>query len=196
MVPEWFGRPAGFIERQIDRWERVRAESQVRHLALLSKIARWLRANEPAALPARIVHCDFHLDNCLSAVSQPEIRAIVDWEMATLADPRIDVGLALFFWKRNPAQRLGFPWLQAFSNRADAIERSALAAEWSQASGLDPTDIDYFMVFAAWRLAAIVEGAYVLYRKGKVDSDYARGLEFDVPALLEEASRMINRGTS
>lgn len=116
--------------------------------------------------------------------------------MATVADPRIDLGLALFFWKRNSGQRLGFPFIQAFSNRPDVVDRSALADEWSDASGLDPTGLDFFTVFAAWRLAAIVEGAYVLYRGGKVDSDYARGLERDVPALLEEAAEVINRGAN
>lgn len=195
-LPGWFGRPAGFINRQIDRWERVRADNRVRDLALLDEIARWLRANEPDALPGRIIHCDFHLDNCLSSIVQPKIRAIVDWEMATVADPRVDLGLALFFWKRDPGRRLGFPAIQAFSNRPDVIDRSVLAAEWSQESGLDPTGLDYFMVFAAWRLAAIVEGAYVLYREGKVDSDYALGLERDVPALLDEAAEIINRGAN
>ena len=156
----------------------------------------WLRANQPAALPARIVHCDFHLDNCLSSTVQPEIMAIIDWEMATVADPRIDLGLALFFWKRDSGRRLGFPAIQAFSNRPEIADRSALAADWSDASGLDHPDLEYFMVFAAWRLAAIVEGAYVLYRDGKVDSAYARGLERDVPALLEEAALMIDRGAN
>lgn len=193
-LPGWFGRPAGFIERQIDRWQQVRADNRVRDLALLNDIAGWLRANQPAPLPGRIVHCDFHLDNCLSSAGEPEIRAIVDWEMATVADPRIDPGLALFFWKRDPQRRLGFPAIQAFSNRPDVVDRSALEAEWSEASGLEPTGLNYFMIFAAWRLAAIVEGAYVLFRERKVDSGYARGLEADVPALLEEAADMINRG--
>lgn len=195
-LPGWFGRPAGFIERQIDRWERVRAENSVRELALLAEIAIWLRANQPAALPARIVHCDFHLDNCLSSTVHPEIMAIIDWEMATVADPRIDLGLALFFWKRDSGRRLGFPAIQAFSNRPEIADRSTLAGDWSEASGLDPGNFDYFMVFAAWRLAAIVEGAYVLYRDRKVDSAYARALERDVPALLEEAAEMIERGAN
>jgi aminoglycoside phosphotransferase (APT) family kinase protein len=193
-VPDWFGRQAGFVKRQIDRWERIRTDSRVRDLALLEEIARWLRAHEPAALPARIVHCDFHLDNCLSSTMRPEIAAIIDWEMATLADPRIDPALALFFWKREPGRRLGFPSIQAFSNRQDVVDRPVLEAEWSEASGKDPTGLGYFMIFAAWRLAAIVEGAYVLYRQRKVDSQYARNLETDVPALLEEAADMINQG--
>lgn len=195
-VPDWFGRQAGFVERQIDRWERVRTNSRVRDLPLLVEIARWLRANEPAALPVRIVHCDFHLDNCLSFSMRPEIAAIIDWEMATLADPRIDPALALFFWKREPSRRLGFPSIQAFSNRPDVVDRPVLEAEWSKASELDPAGLGYFIVFAAWRLAVIVEGAYVLYREGKVDSEYARNLETDVPALLEEAAEMINRGAN
>lgn len=193
-LPEWFGRPEGFIGRQIDRWQQLRDSDSVRQLPLLGEIAQWLRANQPAPLAARIVHCDFHLDNCLSSAVHPQIRAIIDWEMAAVADPRLDLGLALFFWKRNPEGQLGFPAIQAFSNRPDVADRKLLAAEWSKASGLDPSGFEYFMVFASWRLAAIVEGAYILYREGKVDSDYARRLEADVPALLEEAAELIGQG--
>ena len=64
---------------------------------------------------------------------------------------------------------------------------------WAAASGLDIKQLDYYMCFAFWRLAAIVEGAYGLYLSGKVDTPYARGLEHDVPALLTEAA-MAARG--
>ena len=66
-------------------------------------------------------------------------------------------------------------------------ERRILASRWAQASGISIAALDYYMCFAFWRLAAIVEGAYELYVQGKVDTPYARGLEYDVPALLQEA---------
>ena len=193
LMGEVFGKPDGFIARQIDRWTAVRAADQVRELPLLAELSTWLGTNSPPPLRPSIIHCDFHLDNCLADRERPEIRAIIDWEMATLGDPRIDLGLCLFFWAREPEQQLGFRFIQAISNGPGTISRTALADIWSAKAGLAADDLTYFMVFSAWRLAAIVEGAYVLYRRGRVASEYARHLEHDVPALLEEAAAMIDR---
>jgi len=191
LADQGFGKPDGFARRQIDRWLKVRSENAVRDLPLLREIGAWLLANLPAEGKPAIIHCDFHLDNCLSARDRPEIRAVIDWEMATLGDPLIDLGLCLFFWKRDPASSLGFGFVQAVSNRQDAPERSELADIWSQASGRDHATLGWHVVFSAWRLAAIVEGAWQLYVEGKVSSDYARGLEYDVPNLLCEAAALL-----
>ena len=186
-----FGRPEGFAERQIRRWLKVRGEQAVRDLPLLHEIADWLLANRPQEGAPAIIHCDFHLDNCLSAPDRAEVRAVIDWEMATLGDPLVDLGLCLFFWKRDPAASLGFGFVQALSNRPDAPDRARMADAWGQASGRDHAGLDWHMVFSAWRLAAIVEGAWVLHVEGKVCSDYSRGLERDVPALLHEAAALV-----
>lgn len=186
-----FGKPAGFAERQTRRWLDVRAKHRVRDLPLLDEIGAWLLANVPQDSTPAIIHCDFHLDNCLSDRDRPEVRAVIDWEMATLGDPLVDLGLCLFFWKRDPAAPLGFGFVQAISNRPDAPERTRLADAWSQASGRDHADLPWYTVFSAWRLAAIVEGAWLLHVEGKVASDYARGLEHDVPNLLREAAALV-----
>lgn len=193
LLPEGFGRPGGFIARQVGRWSKVRDNDSVRQLPQLKPMADWLLANEPESVGTCIIHCDYHLDNCLADPSSARINAIIDWEMATLGDPRIDLGLMLFFWKRDASASLGLPKIQALSNRSSAIDRAALADAWSSSSGIDSANLTYFMVFSAWRLAAIIEGAYVLFREGKVDTDYARNLEYDVPALLGEAAAIIGR---
>lgn len=193
LLDQGFGRPDGFVERQIDRWSRIRSSEAVRDLPLVAQIAGWLSANVPEPAAAAIVHCDFHLDNCLTALDRPEVVAIIDWEMATVADPRIDLGLMLFFWARDPGSTLGFPAIQALSCRPGVVAREKLADAWAERAGRDSGQLAYFIVFSAWRLAAIVEGAYVLHRSGAIDSPYARALERDVPALLEEAAAAIDR---
>lgn len=195
VLPPDFGRPQGFVRRQVERWLAVRARDSVRDLPLLDTIGTWLLENEPASDRASVIHCDFHLDNCLMATDAPRLLAILDWEMATLGHPLIDLGLCLFFWRRDPSvARLGFGFVQGLSNRPDAIAPRALADAWSEVSGFDHAGIDYYVVFAAWRLAAIVEGAWVLCHEGKEDTPYARGLEHDVPALLREAEAIIAGG--
>jgi aminoglycoside phosphotransferase (APT) family kinase protein len=72
--------------------------------------------------------------------------------------------------------------------REGVLARRELAKCWADASAIDTANLDFYLCFAFWRLAAIVEGAYGLYLDGKVDTDYARGLEHDVPALLQEAA--------
>lgn len=186
-----FGRPQGFARRQIERWLKVRADEAVRDLPLLDQVGEWLLATLPAEGRTAIIHCDFHLDNCLSARDRPEVSAVIDWEMATLGDPLIDLGLCLFFWNRDPQAPLGFAFVQAISNHSEAPGRSEMADSWSRASGCDHAALAWHIVFSAWRLAAIVEGAWRLYVEGKVSSDYARGLEYDVPNLLREAASLV-----
>lgn len=194
LLPEGFGRPDGFVRRQVERWLAVRARDRARDLPLLDQIGVWLLENLPPSDLASVIHCDFHLDNCLMAPDAPRLRAILDWEMATLGDPLIDLGLCLFFWRRDPSASLGFSFVQGLSNRPDVIAPRALAEIWSEETGFDHERIDYYVVFAAWRLAAIVEGAWVLCCQGKEKTPYARGLEHDVPALLREAEAIIEKG--
>lgn len=194
VLPSDFAKPDGFVQRQIERWLKVRAQDRVRDLPLLESIGQWLLDNLPASSRASIIHCDFHLDNCLMAPDAPQLRAILDWEMATLGDPLIDLGLCLFFWRRDPATQPGFAHVQGLTNRTDVCERQVLADAWSAQTGFGHDDLAYYMVFAAWRLAAIVEGAWVLCHQGKENTPYARGLEHDVPALLREAAAIIDKG--
>ena len=194
VLPADFARPDGFVTRQIERWLKVRASDRVRDLPLLEEIGAWLLANQPASTRTSVIHCDFHLDNCLVAPDRPELRVILDWEMATLGDPLVDLGLCLFFWQRDPAAELGFSFVPGLSNRPGVLPARALAEHWSAQTGFSHEHIDYFIVFAAWRLAAIVEGAWVLQTRGKVDTPYSRGLERDVPALLHEAAAILEKG--
>lgn len=191
-LPENFGRPEKFIEREIERWTAIRARDKCRDIPYLEELAAKLLSQVPPADTPAIIHCDFHLDNTLFDTNSPALRAIIDWEMATLGDPRIDLGLFLMFWNRSPQQRLGFSFVQEISNRSDVVSRLDLARQWERQTGRNAEHLNYFCAFAFWRLAAIVEGAYVLYTKGQVDSTYAQNLEHDVPALLHEAWDIIS----
>lgn len=190
-LPENFGRPENFIRRQIERWLKVREDDAVRDIPLLRNIGKWLFDNIPSESAVGIIHCDYHLDNTLFDRAQPKIKAIIDWEMATVGDPMIDVGLLLMFWRRDEADQLGFRFVQRISNRPDIVEPRRLADRWTRRTGYSSENLDYYRVFSFWRLAAIVEGAYALQVRGQVDSAYARGLEQDVPNLLRAAAAVI-----
>lgn len=192
-VPEGLGdviKARNFVARQIERWRAVRSAEAVRDLPLIEVLGAWLADNVPEPETVRIVHCDYHLDNVLMDSTEPKVRAILDWEMATLADPLVDVGLVTAMWNRDENLPLGFAFVQRVSNIDGAIGSGALAKCWANSTGLSIAHIHYFQAFALWRLAVIVEGAYILFCKGQVDGPYERGLEYDVPALLAAAQRI------
>jgi aminoglycoside phosphotransferase (APT) family kinase protein len=182
------GRPENFLRRQIERWLQVRADQPTRELPEIERLGRWLLENLPQEGPVGIVHGDYHLDNTLCHRERPELLAVIDWEMGTIGDPLTDLGLLLMFWGPRAVSPPGFAHVQAVSRRDGVIGRRELVRAWSDSSGLEAVQLDFYLSFAFWRLAAIVEGAYGLYLAGKVNSDYARGLEYDVPALLKEAA--------
>lgn len=184
------GRPDGFLQRQIQRWLKVRREHKVRDLPLLFELGEWLLENRPETVRPSLIHGDYHLDNTLADLHTPQINAIIDWELATVGDAQMDLSLALLFWgqKRFP-EPPGFAQLQAISRLPGVCDRRHLAQLWSRTSMRSLDNMDYYMALAAWRLAAIIEGAFCLYREGKVDTPYAAALEYNVPALLQEAER-------
>ncbi|MEJ2533608.1 MAG: phosphotransferase family protein [Halioglobus sp.] len=183
------GNPENFLKRQIERWLEIRRQSPVRDLPLLETLGQWLLANIPTEGPVGVVHGDYHLDNTLCAASAPQLLAVIDWEMATIGDPLTDLGLFLMFWGPRTEEPPGFAHVQAVTRLPGVTSRRALAERWSRATGISIAALDFYLCFAFWRLAAIVEGAWGLYVEGKVDTPYARNLEHDVPALLREAER-------
>lgn len=183
-----FGNPEGFLQRQIERWRNTRRKTRVRDLPLMDELADWLLAKRPQRGPVSIVHGDYHLDNTLADLEQPRLQAVIDWELATIGDPLADLALLLMFWGPRAIDPPGFSHVQAVSRRPGVLSRQQLAERWQAVSGISAENLDFYLCFAFWRLAAIVEGAFCLYRAGQVDTPYARGLEYDVPALLQEAA--------
>ena len=184
-----FGKPDGFLERQVSRWRGQYDRYQVRELPAFDQVADWLVAARPASAEPAVLHGDFHLDNCIVSRTPPaRVLAIVDWEMATIGDPLLDLGLLLAFWGPDRLERPAFPRIQGVSRIAGASSRQELADRYARASGRSLEHLPYYLALAFWKLAAIVEGAYAQLLDGQQDTDYARSLEHDVPALLAEAA--------
>jgi aminoglycoside phosphotransferase (APT) family kinase protein len=181
---------ADYLTREIERWRQVRTGTKVRELPLVERLGAWLIEHKPRETRQVVIHGDYHLDNTLFARDEPRLEAIIDWELSTVGDPVADLALMLMFWGTRALDPPGFAFVQAVTRRPGIVTREALAHRWSLATGIDVGDLDYYLAFAFWRLASIVEGAHVLRVQGLVDSEYARKLEYDVPALLEEAARV------
>ena len=184
-----FGRPEGFLERQVPRWSKQYDRIQVRNLPRFNQIGQWLLDNIPPDQPPAIMHGDFHLDNSMITFGdEVKVSAIIDWEMSTIGDPLFDLGICLAFWGPDRPKNMAMPKVQGVSRLPFTPSRRELAARYTELTGRSTENIDWYMTIAFWKLAAIVEGAYAQYVAGLLDTEYAVRLEHDVPALLEEAA--------
>lgn len=183
-----FGKPEQFLERQVPRWRKQYDSHAVRDLPRFGEVADWLDRHRPDVWTPGVMHGDFHLDNCLLSRREPRLLAIIDWELATIGDPLMDVGLALALWGTRPVDPPAMPAIQGVSRAPGAPGRDELARRYAERSGRPVDDLGWYMALALWKLAAIVEGAYAQYLDGRLATDYARRLGDDVPRLLEEAA--------
>jgi aminoglycoside phosphotransferase (APT) family kinase protein len=183
-----FGKPEGYLERQVRRWTGQLEKSRQRPLPDLDAVTTWLTEHMPVSGPATIVHGDYRLDNVIFAEDRPQVLAIVDWEMATLGDPLADVGYLLSFW-REP----GDPEPEFTSEMWRAMEqpgfmtRDEITAYYAERSGRSMHDVAFYVALAIWKLAILLEGSYSRHRAGTTDDPFFESLDKGVPALARRA---------
>jgi aminoglycoside phosphotransferase (APT) family kinase protein len=172
-----FGRPEGYLERQVRRWSQQWEKSKVEELPEIDALIRWLRGALPASPAPTLVHGDYRLGNvALDAADPGRIRAVFDWEMATLGDPLADLGYTLIYWGEEadpPEERMPGSF-QAVTAQPGFLTRAELAAEYARRSGVDVAHVDFYRVLALYKLAVISEGIYARHLQGKT---LGRGFE-------------------
>ncbi len=186
---EDFGRPTGYLERQLRRWVGQLDASRTRPLPDLDAVTAWLSEHTPTSGPATIVHGDYRLDNVMFAPQLPaRIVAIFDWEMATIGDPLADLGYLLSFWRQpdDPDFSLGdAAWriseLPGFSTRAE------LVARYAERTGRPISDVAFYVALAVWKLAILLEGSYARHLAGTTDDPFFATLQEGVPELARRA---------
>ncbi|WP_370068311.1 phosphotransferase family protein [Streptacidiphilus sp. MAP5-3] len=177
-----FGRPEGYLLRQVARWHRQFEGSRSREIPGMEELQQRLNEGVPTSQRAVIVHGDYRLDNTIAAADDT-IAAVLDWEMATLGDPLADVGLMKVYWDiagtmpGNPvagavSPELGFPGMD------ELVERYAAA------TGLDLTPLPWYTAFAQYKLAIIAEGIHFRFIQGKTVGDGFSHLGAMVPPLV------------
>ena len=189
-----FGRPEGYIGRQVSRWKKQLAASTSRELPGMDELVAYLDANVPASGDATIVHGDFRLDNLL-VDADDQVTAVLDWEMSTLGDPVADLAIMLAY------QQLGQAAPPAGSNAAlvtDAplapgyLDRDDTIARYAAGSGRDVSDIGYHLSLAFFKLAVILEGIHFRHAKGQTVGAGFDGIG-DLIAPLIDAGRAASR---
>jgi aminoglycoside phosphotransferase (APT) family kinase protein len=181
---EDFGRPEGYLERQVRRWTKQLAASSSRELPELDQLAKRL-ASPPDSSGVAIVHGDYKLNNALVDVSGEDLRvaAVLDWEMSTLGDPLADVALFGLYWQ--------LPYLDpvtaaVFESPVDYSlgypDFDALLAEYSAARGIEVPDLTWHLAFAAFKTGVITESIHFRHLGGgTVGAGFERIGEMSLP---------------
>jgi aminoglycoside phosphotransferase (APT) family kinase protein len=157
------GATQDYVARQLHTWMRQLQHTGGGDLPGLEEAQRRLAARIPRQQRSAIVHGDYRLDNVILA-RDGEVVAVVDWELCTLGDPLADLGLLLVYWGEAGDAFTALP--AAPSVLAGFPDRAALAARYAAGAGLDLGDLDYYVAFGYWKLAAVLQGVYSRARAG------------------------------
>ncbi|MDR0345036.1 MAG: phosphotransferase family protein [Nocardiopsaceae bacterium] len=196
-----FGRPAGYLTRQLARWQRQWELSVTREVPGYAELVARLTDRLPPDAGAGahggagvLVHGDFRLDNMLLMTApRPQIAAVLDWEMSTLGDPLADLGLTLVYWSEP-----GEETLPAFTAGASATtapgfgRRDQLAARYAALTGRDLARLGYYTAFGCFKLAVVMEGIHARFLQGKTVGEGFEREGTAVPSLIERAHRMLD----
>jgi aminoglycoside phosphotransferase (APT) family kinase protein len=201
-----FGRPEGFLARQVRRWNTQWAAAQEHAdaggtdpatAAELTRLADALAGRVPTTQRHTVVHGDYRIDNCLYDAADPgRILAVLDWELSTLGDPLADLGLLLVYWHQaddppiwRSAQHLSSPTgLPGFPGRAE------IARAYGERSGLDLTPLPWYVAFGSFKLAVVLAGIVARVRAGMVPESMAEGLAGSVDPLVALGHHVLAKG--
>ncbi|WP_417626512.1 phosphotransferase family protein [Pararhodobacter aggregans] len=195
---EDFGRPEGFLDRQVARWS---AQLEGYHeypgwpgsavLGPVREVADWLEAHRPASFVPGIMHGDFHMANVMFRPDGPALAAIVDWELATIGDPLIDLGWLLATWPdqgpTRPAERGMIRW--------DGLpRRTALVARYAAGTGRDLSAVEWYAVFGCYKLGILLEGTHARACAGQAPRDTGDRLHAAACRYLARAQDLTREG--
>jgi aminoglycoside phosphotransferase (APT) family kinase protein len=192
-----FGRPQGYMARQLARWQRQWELSNSREMPGYDELVRRLSAGLPESAGGTLVHGDFRLDNTLVTLGDhASISAVVDWEMSTLGDPLADLGLTLSYWA-DPTDDKG--WLDinvgaGITAQPGFFGRAQFADRYAELTGRDLSGIGYYIAFGYFKLAVVLEGIHARYLQHMTVGE---GFEREgpaVPVLIARAHQALDSG--
>jgi aminoglycoside phosphotransferase (APT) family kinase protein len=186
---EGFGRPDGFLERQVSRWSNQLDGYRVRDLPGLDELTAWLSTNRPEPTAPAIMHGDFTFMNVMFRRSRPaQVSAIVDWEQSTVGDPLMDMGWFIGLWahadEQSAATAPGVPWVTQLDGMPS---RSEVVARYAERSGRDVSAIGFYQALALFKLAVVLEGNYAKYHSGTSRNAHHAEFEWMVPQVIDTA---------
>ncbi len=194
------GKPEGLVARQVHGWAKRWHGSRTGELAEMDQVIQWLVDRiPPESVGATIVHNDFKLDNLMLDADDPaRVVALLDWEMCTVGDPLIDVGLLLTYWtmrgrngESGPAARNSS--LRAVTNGPGWLTREEIIERYAARTGRDLTRIMFYETFARFKVAVIIQQIYFRFVQGQTRDERFRNFDGLVRELAHEALELAER---
>ncbi len=189
---EGFGKPQGYLERQLRRFGGLWEHNKTREIEAVETVGEWLRTHLPESGPATVVHGDYRLGNVMFAPQPPaRLVAIFDWEMATIGDPLADVGYLCALWTQSDDPSGG---LREHLGKVTRLEgfptRDELVARYEEGSGRAMGDMRWYMTLAIWKSIVFMEGNYKRAVSGATDDPYLKQFGAGVIELAEQAEAL------
>ncbi len=185
---EGFGKPDGFHERQVDRWYAHLKGFQFREIPGLDEAGTWLRAHKPKVYAPGIIHGDYQFANVMFRHGGPaRMAAVVDWEMATVGDPLLDLAWVVMGWPNPDEDRSE----TAYVDYTGMPSREELLERYAKTSGLPVDEIDYYVILARFKMAIVLEGGYARFVKGGADNPKMAAFGDVVLDMARRASELV-----
>ena len=187
---EGFGKPAGYLERQLRRWWSQWELSKTRELQSMEELRRRLEAGLPEQGAPGIVHGDYRLDNVLLGPDDPgRIAAILDWEMCTIGDPLADLGLLLVYWAddEDASDLREAMSLSPITVQDGFYDRARLVLEYSRHSDRNLEALEWYVALGFFKLAIVAEGIHARFLMGMTVGEGFELMGPRVPALVDHA---------
>ncbi|SDJ15677.1 Predicted kinase, aminoglycoside phosphotransferase (APT) family [Frankineae bacterium MT45] len=186
-----FGRPVGYLQRQVSRWHKQWDASQTRPLDIFATVVDELTDAIPQTGSAAIVHGDYRMTNVIFAPDFQRVAAVVDWEMATLGDPLTDIGLLAVYHRLALESGSVMP---VMTPSAGFLSPDELLARYADGSGRDLSELSWYVAFGYFKLAVVGEGIAARFAQGKTVGPGFAEVAASVPALLESAHAELTKG--
>jgi aminoglycoside phosphotransferase (APT) family kinase protein len=190
-----FGRPGGYVRRQIERWTKQYRASETERIDAMDRLIEWLPAHAPDDAATAIVHGDFRIDNMIFDRAAPRVLAVLDWELSTLGDPVGDFAYHVMAWRLGPDSyrgllgqdlaALGIPHEAEYRARYGARTGRATLAHW-----------DFYIAYNMFRLAAILQGIMGRVVEGTAANARARESGARARAMAEAGWRQVEAMTN
>jgi aminoglycoside phosphotransferase (APT) family kinase protein len=190
------GKPEGYVARQVTGWGERYRKAQTDAVPQVEALEKWLNEHMPSESGAALIHNDFKYDNVvLDAETATKVVSVLDWEMATLGDPRMDLGTTLGYWVQDDDPPVFQVMAFGPTRLPGNLRRTELVRRYAEKTGKDPGDVLFYFAYALFKLAVVAQQLYKRYKDGLTKEErYAPMLE-GVRAVTSSALGAIERGT-
>jgi aminoglycoside phosphotransferase (APT) family kinase protein len=189
-----FGKPDGYVERQVKGWAKRYIDAKTDNIDAMESVGSWLESHIPSSPPATVLHNDFKFDNVvLDANDLTRVVAVLDWEMATIGDPLMDLGTTLAYWVEADDPEP----LKAFSfgptHHVGAPKRSEIAERYANARSISLEHLNFYFAFALFKNAVVAQQIYKRWKLGLTNDARFEMFLMGVELLANAAKREIDQ---